>query len=70
MYRNKATSEQSYSIREVAHLLSKSEAEVRKLMKSGKLAFEVGEFSMVVTNTQLSEYLISITPLPKSIWRD
>ena len=70
MYRNKVTSEQTYSLKEAAQLLGLSVHEVKNLVKCGDLGFEVSRYGQVVTNSHLSMYLTDKTHRGNPVWSD
>lgn len=66
MYKNRYTSEQTYTLDEAAQILAKTRSEVEHLIRQQRLGFEMCEYGPVVTNSHLSRYLLGQKPTFRS----
>ena len=62
MYKNPYTSEQTYSLDEVAHILAKSRTDIEGLIRQKRLGFEMSDYGPVLTNTHLISFYLGQKP--------
>jgi hypothetical protein len=62
MYKNQYTSEQTYTLDEAAHVMSKSRADIEGLIRQKRLGFEMSDYGPVITNKQIASYYLGERP--------
>jgi hypothetical protein len=63
MYKNQYTSEQTYSLDEAAHVMSKSRADIEGLIRQKRLGFEMSDYGPVISNKHIASYYLGEMPL-------
>ena len=62
MYKNPYSSEQTYTLDEAAHVMSKSRADIEGLIRQKRLGFEMSDYGPVISNRQIASYYLGERP--------